>query len=47
MDRAILRPRWPCFSSKRFGLSEEIPIAVSHSPEPTVDCLCVEMLLLD
>ena len=38
------------FGSKRFGLSKEIPIVVSHSPELTVDCLCValcvDMLLL-
>ena len=51
MDRDILRPEWQCvFSSKRFGLSKEIPILVSHSPELTVDCLCValcvDMLLL-
>ena len=47
MDRDILRPESPCFGSKIFGLSEEIPIVVSHSPELTVDCLRVDMLLLD
>ena len=51
MDRDILRPRWPFFGSKRFGLSEKIPRVVSHSPVLTVDCLCValsvNMLFLD
>ena len=38
----------PVFSVQiRFGLSEEIPRLVSHSPELTVDYLCVDMLLLD
>ena len=39
------------FGSKRFGLSEEIPRVVSHSPELTVDYWCValsvNMLFLD
>ena len=51
MDRDILRPGWSCFRSKRFGLSDEIPRVVSHSPELIVDylcvTLCVDMLLLD
>ena len=51
MDRDTLRPGWPCFQFQRLGLSEEIPRVVSHSPELTVDCLCValcvDMLLLD
>ena len=51
MDRDILRPRWPCFGSKRFGPSEEILRVVPHSPKLVVDCLCValcvDMLFLD
>ena len=34
MDMDILRPGWPWFLvPKDFGLSEEIPKVVSHSPE--------------
>ena len=47
MDRDILRPRWPYFQFQKFGLSEEIPRVVSHSPELAMDYLCVDMLLLD
>ena len=51
MDKDILRLGWPCFGSKRFGLSEEIPRVVSRSPELTMDCLSVALsvniLLLD
>ena len=40
MDGDVLRLGWPCFSSKRFGLSEEIPRVFFTVSKLTVDCMC-------